>query len=152
MSLSDWCRELNPTYILIGIMIVIIIILLIMNYPKSNQIYAQYSNESFASSNSEAHKLKLVLYYTNWCGYSKMLLPHWNKLKEKLNGNPSVEVEEIDCEKNKDSCRHVPGYPTVLLFDDKKAIAHFSQRKNGETYPRTYEGLLLFLGDNGIKY
>ena len=68
----------------------------------------------------------LKLYYTNWCGWSKKFLPVWNQLKtfKKLN----IPMEKIDCEKNKEQCNGIPGFPYVVLETRNKRIEYKGNR------------------------
>src|ERR1700744_6581436 len=110
MSLSDLYNKLDKTCVIICLMVTVIILLLILNHHRSNQNYAHNaSSETFASNASssivmdenstllkpQSSKFRIVLYYTNWCGYSKMFLPEWKKFKDQINGNGIIVTEEI---------------------------------------------------------
>jgi len=89
---------------------------------------------------------KLKLYYTEWCGFSKRFMPVWEDLERYLTDNKiTLEHEKIDCEKNKEKCSTIEGYPTVILEKDGKEII-----MDG-TYPRSLDGILKFLKDSGVK-
>lgn len=154
MNLSNLCSRLDKTTIIVCVLFVIVIVLLILNRQKSNQIYAQEKQtadtlkpENFDSKTVSKSKPKLVLYYTNWCGYSKMFLPEWEKLKKSPNKDILV-LEEVDCEKNKEKCTQVPGYPTVLLYTSSGKVVQFEKNKEGKMYSRNVEGLIRFISDN----
>jgi len=68
----------------------------------------------------------LKLYYANWCGWSKKFLPVWDQLKafKKLN----IPMEKIDCEKNKEQCNGIPGFPYVVLETRNKRIEYKGNR------------------------
>jgi hypothetical protein len=68
----------------------------------------------------------LKLYYANWCGWSKKYLPVWDQLKafKKLN----IPMEKIDCEKNKEQCNGIPGFPYVVLETRNKRIEYKGNR------------------------
>lgn len=150
MSFSNWCNRLDKLTILICILFIVIIGLLILNYQKANQIYApENTPEKFAANanNGSSAKNKLVLYYTNWCGYSKMFLPEWKKFKQSMQNNSNIECSEVDCEKRKEECKQVPGYPTVLLYTATGKTVMFEKDQNGKLYSRNFDGLTKFVNE-----
>jgi len=76
--------------------------------------------------------INVVLYYANWCGYSKQFLPEWNKFVIYAKKNlPNVSVEEVVCENGKEKlCRDrgVKGYPSVLMYKNNKTILFEGKR------------------------
>jgi len=110
-----------------GIALVLVLILL----------YCKSRSENFGGSTSE-NKHKLVLYYTNWCGWSQKFLPTWDELKNRVK---NVDFVAIDCEANKDQCQNVPGFPYLVL---EKVSSNKVQYKGD----RSMEDLIEFIQKN----
>lgn len=145
MGFSDICSKLDKNYILIGTLFIFIIILLFLNYQKSNKIYAQQVRQSIKNepfiNNDSRNSNELVLYYTEWCGWSKKFLPEWNEL-ESSNEIKNVTLRKVECEKNPDNkCKSIEGFPTIILYKSGKEIEFNS-------HPRTKDGVLAFLKEN----
>lgn len=73
----------------------------------------------------------LILYYTEWCGFSRQFLPVWDDLEKDIkNTDINIDLIKIDCEKNKDKCinNNIRGYPTVVLEVNGKKIEYKSMR------------------------
>ena len=63
---------------------------------------------------------KLVLYYTEWCGYSRSFFPEWEILKNSINSsnlNNLILMEKYDCDVSQSICdsNGVNGFPTIIL-------------------------------------
>ncbi len=102
------------------IYIVIILVLIILYY------YTKKSNENFGTS----YQGTLKLYYTNWCGWSKKFLPVWEELEKKAaNGELSVKLQKIDCEKDKEMCQGIPGFPYIVLEKNTRKIDYKGNRQ-----------------------
>jgi thiol-disulfide isomerase/thioredoxin len=78
-------------------------------------------------------KKTVILIYAEWCGHCKRLKPHWNKMRNYLQGNPHLEIVEIaDNDVNKDAKIAklnrrlkptskkiaIQGYPTLLCIEN----------------------------------
>jgi thiol-disulfide isomerase/thioredoxin len=176
MAFSDLCSKLDKTYILIGTMFILILVLLFLNYQKANKIYArpavpvvvsqetptptttaiqvQQQPQPQEESKQEQKKEgfadtvnKLVLYYATWCGWSQKMLPDWAEFKAS-NKHGNLSVEEVACDKtDNEKCKAVQGYPTIILYKSGSEILMEKDRK-GAYYPRTKEGIERFVSDN----
>ena len=152
---------MNKTTLIVGIMVVIIIVLLITNYVKLNQINAQQSPlESFDKSPIEKpiadqaltnqappilrEKQKddiFVLYYTEWCGASQQFKPIWERfLKETKTG---IKTATIECDQKEGICRKagIRAYPTVILHKVDGTNVEFLEQ-------RTVQNLENFVNQN----
>jgi protein disulfide-isomerase-like protein len=71
-----------------------------------------------------------VKFYAPWCGHCKSLEPDWNSLADSLSGK--VIVARLDCTANPATADrfkdHVRGFPTLLLFRDRKMFKHSGAR------------------------
>lgn len=60
-----------------------------------------------------------VLFYAEWCGHCKALMPEWKKLEEKTD-HSKINIVKISCVEKQDECKKIKlvnGYPTILLLD-----------------------------------
>jgi thiol-disulfide isomerase/thioredoxin len=80
------------------------------------------ANVQIDKSNTQTDKLKLVVYYTDWCGFSKSFLKEWedNLLPAVESANDvknKVDFVKVNCEQNQAECakNKVEGYPTIIL-------------------------------------
>lgn len=125
-----------------NLILIVLVLLLIFSLWRLRKNYKNNaSNENFTNS-------KIVLYYTDWCGYSKRFQPVWESLVQYAKDNKlsNLEIEKVDCVANKERCDKatIQGYPTVILEKDGKNI-----ELDGK-YPRTLDGLIKFLKDSKV--
>lgn len=142
--------------LLLFCMILALLILLILNYKKSQKICALESKlqgtvEKMEDSSHESPILlstsidkkdqdTIRLFYADWCGHSQIILPIWETFTIEY-GN-KLKIEKIDCEAERNKCQSVSGFPTIRLYkggNDK--VIEFS----GE---RTVDGLKKFVDNN----
>ena len=86
---------------------------------------------------------QLLLYYTNWCGFSREFLPEWEKVKEQiLNKNIIIKCKEYNCALEKQQCdkNNIRGYPSIILHkSDTSAIIYPDDK------PRNVEHIIAFV-------
>lgn len=89
--------------------------------------------------NINSKKNKFTLYYEDWCGYSRKMLPEWNKLEE-TNSYDNINIEKIKCSNNKELCKNnnITSYPTIIYTNNIGQNIEY----NGK---RTYQNFLNFL-------
>jgi len=124
--------------IVILILIIVLIILLVSNSIKAYTMEG-YNSES-EQENQPTSQSKLVLYNTQWCGHSQQFLPIWNNIKNSTN---QIAFVECDCDKDRDQCINIRGYPSLVLFKSDG-----SQVPYPDTQPRTQELVMKFIQDN----
>ena len=112
--------KLEPKIYIVIILIILIALLFYIFYPSSSQ------TEKLDKKNNYSKQPILKLYYTNWCGWSKKFLPVWNQL-DKLQ-QIRIPMEKIDCEKNKEQCDGIPGFPYVVLEKNSERIEYKGNR------------------------
>lgn len=94
-------------------LVFIILILLLININKNNN----------------KNNIYIILYYTDWCGYSKLFIKNiWSKLKLRYRENNIINLISIDCDKNKQQCKLIEGYPTLYLKKNNKMIEYTDKR------------------------
>lgn len=88
-------------------------------------------------------KVLLKNYYAPWCGFSKRLMPVWDRLSDMHNGDQNIEIIKVNCELNPEIAKqnNIQGFPTIILY-----------RESGEKIvyqgDRTLDGLNKFIKDN----
>ncbi|AYV75779.1 MAG: putative thioredoxin domain-containing protein 5 [Terrestrivirus sp.] len=142
----------NKTTIIVGILAIIILILLIMNYQKTNQINALKPTESMQTVggyrpqprpvhiqpvppvqiNTPVRSAEIVLYYAEWCGHCKNFMPVWQQF-EKRNKN-KITIKTVNCDENKSLCSKmdIQGFPTVRLYKSSREVVNFDGNRSVE--------------------
>jgi hypothetical protein len=130
------------------ILIIIILILLILLYLWNKSMFTSKtqnnittipnlknfinSKESFLQSNN---KVQFVVYYTNWCGWSKRALAMLNtpEMVDYFKNNPNAELKLIDCESDDGEkiCKeqNIKGFPTMKLIK-RETIINYEGARN----------------------
>lgn len=69
---------------------------------------------------------KLLLFSTEWCGYSQRFFPVWEQLRKVA----PVQMIKIDCDKEKSIAKSfgIQGYPTIKLVVGKKIVDYNGNR------------------------
>jgi thiol-disulfide isomerase/thioredoxin len=90
---------------------------------------------------------KLYFFYTDWCGWSKKAMPHWEDLEQQLAdssrfGKSIVKLVRVNAEEDRKTAMlyDVEAYPTILLETPTQLIPY--------TKIPTTEGLLAFLSQS----
>jgi len=89
-------------------------------------------------NNNDNKKYKFGVYYAMWCSHSKNFLKEYEtNLKPALENDPKLKDTVIvvlnDCEKNKEVCQNIPGFPTLILHKpDGKNIEYSGDRSSQE--------------------
>jgi thiol-disulfide isomerase/thioredoxin len=107
------------------------------------QINTQEENKELMGDVSQ-NKNKLVLYHTEWCGYSKIFLPEWEKIKKSELANTMI-FEQYDCDRSKNICNanEINGYPSLIFFNKNGSKVKFPDNKS-----RNYETVMQFINEN----
>jgi thiol-disulfide isomerase/thioredoxin len=110
------------------------------NKMNDNQVNDNQVNED---SNTKEDKSKidkklnsLVLFYAEWCGHCKNLMPTWDALTD-LIPKDLINMVKISCVKKEKECstiKEIRGYPTIIFVDMKvgKTIT-FNGERNSKT-------------------
>ena len=102
--------------------IVIVVVMVTVNVLglKKNQ-------EGFTDSNG---KKLIVLFYAPWCGHCKKMMPEWDKLAAKLQGDPSVEVVKVNSDEEVEKAKKegVQTYPTIMMYKDGNKVPYKGER------------------------
>ena len=94
----------------------------------------------FQSNTTKLSKsTKIILYYTNNCGWCHKFLPTWEKLK--INLSNDYIFEEYECSNiNQESCKNISRFPTIIFTKNNKDIEYTGNRE--------YENILNYLKNN----
>jgi thiol-disulfide isomerase/thioredoxin len=89
----------------------------------------------------------LALYYADWCGYSKIFLPEWEKIKNSANSGElgNIKCVQFECTEQKDECmkNSIKGFPSMILHKIDGANINYP-----DTSPRTLDAVKKFLNNN----
>ena len=102
-----------------------------------------YSSTMYKEGFMDSEK-KLIICKASWCGHCKKAQPEFEKLVAaspiQLPDGSKVTVKLLDDKDNKDEISQykVKGYPTILYMEGEK--------KTEYSGPRTYDGVMQFLG------
>lgn len=107
------CMDFKFDYVTIEIILIIIVILVaVYLIYKQNRNMNQKRLERFSE-----HLPSLTMYYTNWCGHSKRMLPVFNSVSPGFLGK--VDFVKYDCDatdgKQKCSENRIKYLPTILF-------------------------------------
>ncbi len=111
------CFNMYSDYVTIEIALIILVIFvaIYLIYTQNNKL----NKELRARENFTEHLPTLTMYYTNWCGHSKRMLPVYNSLRSALLGQVEFFKEDCDDTKNggKQKCvdNGIRFLPTLLF-------------------------------------
>lgn len=84
-----------------------------------------------------------VLYYVDWCGYCRRVLPIWTELGDAVarQGLKSVQIAQIDCVMEASLCTDskISGYPTFIMFKGSSPL------ENNFHGVRSVDGFMSFI-------
>lgn len=99
----------------------------IIQPSRSKQNYTM-NNEFIDDKNiSRNYKATLLLFYTEWCPYSREAMKHWRNFKDvssSIYNTSLISFQEHDCDKNSSICdkHNIESYPKVKLINEGKVI------------------------------
>src|SRR5690606_39820759 len=99
--------------IIIVLLLFIIFLLLLFYFMKKKESFNSSEKVNDTKKKNDCNLPKLVLYYTDWCGYSMKFKPIFDKFS--CENNLNIRTEAIDCEQNKMVCEKydLKGFPEV---------------------------------------
>ena len=99
------------------------------------------SMEGFSSKANDEPDYHFFMYYADWCPHCVSAKPEFKKLKDKqvINGK-TIKMHMINAETQADQVlEKVTGYPTLRLYDSKKALIDEYGKE------RTFDGFMGYL-------
>lgn len=111
--------------------------------PAIQQGPAQAASAGAASQSAPT----VVLFWASWCGHSKNMKPHWDAVKERLQGTGINMVEVDDSDKELLKANDVAGFPMLRLY----ASGFTSGSKDYIQYSgdRSAESIMKFITSGG---
>ena len=83
------------------------------------------------ASSGQTTGVFFVKFYAPWCGHCRAMAATWSELAAELDGT-GVVIADLDATQNPATTdrfiAHVKGFPTLLLFRDKKVFKHAGAR------------------------
>jgi len=87
----------------------------------------------------DSNKTQVILFYTNWCMFSKQFFPVWESIRNMIydsNLRNTVSFKQFDCDVNKELCmtNKITGYPSIVLKQPNGNIIHYpsNQQRSSE--------------------
>ena len=113
-KMKTFLKPSNLPRLLFLVAVLIILYLVYVNYLKEGMKGEMVDESEFLEGK------KLVLFYADWCGHCKKVMPDWDKAAKESNGN----MLKINCADESTKTQElaakykVDGYPTIIIFDD----------------------------------
>lgn len=113
------CFNMYSDYVSIeiGLIIIVIFVAIYLIYNQNKNLNIELRKRE--KENFTDHLPSLTMYYTNWCGHSKRMLPVYNTLRASMLGKVEFFKEDCDDTKNggKKKCmdNKIRFLPTLLF-------------------------------------
>ena len=106
-SLAKSLKSMSKSSENIVILVLLVILVVLVVY------YIRQNNEGFSE------RPTVYFFYVDWCPHCKTAKP---KVQEFKKNNSHVNVEEVNCEENKELAKkfNVKAYPTVYLVNNEE--------------------------------
>lgn len=115
--------------LIVATTIIIILIIFILYYRKSPENYNSSDIGSKKSSDDviletpvaplQSGKPSLVLFYAEWCGASKSMMPAWEEIVNKMRGGPiDIITFEHKTHPNEMKENNIQAFPTIRLYPE----------------------------------
>lgn len=129
--LKDFLKDKNCKLFIFVLSVVIIIILYLLttNYalPNKHKFFNSYNSENPACyinniNESEEKNIEIINVYANWCGWSKRLLPEWDKVEKHFMGNNNVSLRKVEENEDPELIQklQIQGYPSIFKLENGK--------------------------------
>ncbi len=95
----------------------------------------------------QSGKPALVMFYANWCGHSKAILPSWQQMQQTLSQTGQFELIALEQEKYGDEIQKhgIKGFPTIRFYPEGFPSENFIEYKGN----RTTDSLIKFVRSGG---
>lgn len=119
------------TFIVLGVLIVLIVFLFFRAKQKMNQIKDVKDSDKVKVLTDQNFSAKtktgnvLVDFWASWCMPCKLMVPVLNELAEETNGKVTIAKLNVDEAKTTASKFSVRSIPTLILFKNGKEIHRF---------------------------
>jgi protein disulfide-isomerase A1 len=107
-----------------------LLILFLVSIDNTSASNVLNLNDGDFSTQINQQSCVLVKFFTNWCGYCRMLKEPYEEAASILKQNNLVDVlAEVNCEKNQKACSDVPYYPLLRLYKNGAFIEEYRGRR-----------------------
>ena len=114
------------------IIVLLMIIISLMNYFSTTQ----YLIEGF-DQNTPQNKV-FTLYYAEWCGHCKTMMPEWDRFSEKYPNN-CKKIESANITDDMIQKYGANSYPTIVLIEEKDGDEILIQKYEGGRTAQDFE-------------
>lgn len=92
-------------------------------------------------------KPAVVLFYAEWCGHSKNMMPAWEEASQTLRSYGTVDVIDLEHGRNKDEIQkhNVQGFPTIRLYPEGFPSQNFVEYQGD----RSADSIVKFVSSGG---
>jgi len=120
----------NKTHYCILIICLGIVLMMFINSRLSK------NNKEKMTDTNTSHEIRM--YYAEWCGHSRAMLPAWNDFENDVtNTRSDLNAVKVNCEET-DICSNypIPGYPTVILHKNDGSMKMYVGDRSREDLMR----------------
>lgn len=87
---------------------------------------------------------KIILFYTDWCEYSKQFKPTWERLNKKYEGIYSMEEYNVETDISISNSFNIQSVPVIYLVSNGKKKKYYGEK--------SYSNLVTFIDSNVDNY
>ena len=136
----------------ITVAIAVVIGVLLINFLPTilRSLSGLFKKEGFESKPASLEKDleggdKLVLFYADWCGHCKKMMPEWQKFQKEFNGKEGINIINVESEDKSIMKKHgIDGFPTIKYCPSGLNNPNDTQLYEGD---RTFDGLVAFFNE-----
>lgn len=158
-NIDNFMSNIKWSYVIIIVLAIIIVVMYVNKTMCSKNKYENEEGYEPVSINNKKNDDQIieevkrqdpsigeiVLYYATWCGYSRLILPEWDKFEKYVKENiPNLRIRKLKCEGGDErTCveKGIKGYPTIILYPNNDTEIMFDKE-------RTTDELIKFVKEN----
>jgi len=138
--LKDFLKDKCKLFIFaLTIIIIIILYLVITTYALPHKHKLEDSTCHINNNDSEDNVIEVINVYANWCGWSKKLLPEWNKVEKHFRGNNNISIRKVEENEDPELIQklQIQGFPSIFKLENGE-ISEFphDERRTAENIIR----------------
>ena len=149
--LKNFLKDKNCKLFIFALTIIIIIILylVITTYALPHKHKFFNSSPKLEDSTCNIHNIneaeenvvEVINVYANWCGWSKRLLPEWDKVEKHFRGNNNISIRKIEENEDPELIQklQIQGFPSIFKLQNSE-ISEFPHNEK-----RTAENIIRWI-------